>query len=65
MLLFFKHTGMFVLNQEHIIGKTIEILNVLHISCKKLNLIRLLIYASQIWGNNKSKWIERDHLKFC
>ena len=74
----FNYTGTFARNQEHLVGKSLKALNILLINCRKLKLKpkiacqlfdafvgSILSYSSEIWGNSKSKEIERIHMKFC
>ena len=74
----FNYTGNFALNQEQLVGKALEVLNVLLINCNKYKLKPKLLcqlfdsfvgstlcYAAEIWGHSKSEVIERVHLKFC
>ena len=74
----FNYNGTFALNQQYLIGKANKALNVLLINCKRYQLKPKLLcqlfdafvgsilnYAAEIWGNSKSKDIERIHLKFC
>jgi hypothetical protein len=74
----FNYTGNFALNQEHLIGKALKAMNILLCKCKEYDLspktlcqlfdafvVSILNYACEIWGNSKSKEIERIHLKFC
>ena len=72
-----NYTGSFTLNQEHLVGKALKAMNILLYKCKQYDLKPKLFcqlfdsfvgsiccYASEIWGFNKSKEIERIHLKF-
>jgi len=74
----FNYTGNFSLNQEYLAGKALKALNILFIKCKEFDLKpkticqlfdafvgSILNYACEVWGNTKSKEIERIHLKFC
>ena len=74
----FNYTGNFALNQEYLAGKGLKALNVLIAKIKQFQFKpktvcqlfdafvgSTLSYASEVWGNTKSKEVERIHLKFC
>ena len=73
----FNCFGSFTSNQQYVTGKALKAMNVLNFHLRKFCLspiesIQLfdtfvssvLNYGGQIWGLNKSKAIERIHLKF-
>jgi len=73
-----NYTGSFILNQEQLVGKALKAMNTLLYKCKQYDLKprilcqlfdafvgSILNYASEIWGFNKFKDIERTQLKFC
>ena len=74
----FNYTGNFSLNQEYLCGKELKAMYILFNKCKEFDLKpktqcqlfdafvgSILNYACEIWGNTKSKELERVHLKFC
>ena len=73
----FNCFGSFISNQQYVTGKALKAMNVLNFHLRKFCLspiesiqlfdtfvTSVLNYGGQIWGLNKSKAIERIHLKF-
>lgn len=72
------YNGSFSSNQQTLAGKSLKAMNVLLQQIKKLDFTPKTLcqlfdafvsstanYACEVWGNTKSKEIERIHLKFC
>jgi len=74
----FSSNGLFNLNQQMLIGKSLKAMNILFHKMKDFEfspktqcqlfdvfVSSILNYGSEVTGNTKSKEMERIHLKFC